>query len=194
MTRLARRLGFTRPELPSPTAPLSFVADLPDPQWTDCERCIARGRMTLRRAGEPEVAASEHLALTNGPDLRLPMARGGRSASATFLFTDQLDFLFPAATGIALWTIAAGDRAAPAPASQEPGRPRGVGGPGSCRRGSIRSLAAAGPGQPGVSTSVRGGRRQVGPSPPRIRVKWERHVLVDHLPALVGLLEHPGAW
>jgi hypothetical protein len=29
-------------------------------------------------------------------------------ASATFLFTDRLDFLFPAATGIALWTIAAG--------------------------------------------------------------------------------------
>jgi hypothetical protein len=33
--------------------------------------------MTLRRAGGPEVAASEHLALTNGPDLRLPVARGG---------------------------------------------------------------------------------------------------------------------
>jgi hypothetical protein len=29
-------------------------------------------------------------------------------ASATFLFTDRLDFLFPTATGIALWTIAAG--------------------------------------------------------------------------------------
>lgn len=29
-------------------------------------------------------------------------------AGATILFTDRLDFLFPAATGIALWTIAAG--------------------------------------------------------------------------------------
>ena len=29
-------------------------------------------------------------------------------AGATFLFTDQLNFLFPAATGIALWAIAAG--------------------------------------------------------------------------------------
>ncbi len=29
-------------------------------------------------------------------------------AGATFLFTDRLNFLFPAATGIALWTIAAG--------------------------------------------------------------------------------------
>jgi len=29
-------------------------------------------------------------------------------AGATFLFTDKLDALFPAATGIALWTIAAG--------------------------------------------------------------------------------------
>jgi hypothetical protein len=29
-------------------------------------------------------------------------------AGATFLFTDRLDFLFPAASGIALWTIAAG--------------------------------------------------------------------------------------
>jgi len=29
-------------------------------------------------------------------------------AGATFLFTDRLDFLFPTAAGIALWTIAVG--------------------------------------------------------------------------------------
>ncbi|MDQ3632697.1 MAG: hypothetical protein M3417_15800 [Actinomycetota bacterium] len=33
---------------------------------------------------------------------------GYGAAGATFLFTDRLNFLFPAATGIALWTIAAG--------------------------------------------------------------------------------------